>query len=178
MKILSVASMESPVGGLTLVGSELGLFHVFLPCGGRGITTSLLRKVIPGVQFIRDDAALAEPLRQIREYFEGRRKEFSVELDIQGTAFQMKVWKALALVRYGETESYAAIGRRIGRPAAARAVGAACGANPVPIIVPCHRIVGKDGSLTGFAGGMRMKKKLLELEKRESRNSLAGLIRS
>jgi O-6-methylguanine DNA methyltransferase len=166
MKTLSVATVDSPMGGLTLVGSERGLFHVFLPRGGRAVTGSLLRKTIPGVQFVRNDARMAEPVRQLREYFEGKRTEFSVALDVQGTAFQMKVWKALTRVAYGETESYTDIGRRIGRPQAARAVGAACGANPVPIIIPCHRIVGRDGSLTGFAGGLPMKEKLLELEKR------------
>jgi O-6-methylguanine DNA methyltransferase len=165
MKIFGVASVDSPMGGLTLVGSERGLFRVFLPRGGRSVTVSLLQKTVPGVQFVRDEAPLEAPLRQIREYFEGKRTKFSVTLDLHGTEFQMKVWSALTEVACGETESYAGIGRRIGRPAASRAVGAACGANPVPIIIPCHRIVGADGSLTGFAGGLRMKEKLLELEK-------------
>jgi O-6-methylguanine DNA methyltransferase len=166
MKTLYVASMDSPIGGLTFVGSERGLFYVFLPIEGRRVTAAMMRKRFPGARITVDDGCLEESLRQIREYFAGKRTKFSVKLDIQGTDFQKKVWKALTEVPYGETESYAGICRRIGRPAAARAVGAACGANPFPIIVPCHRIVGKDGSLTGFAGGLRMKEKLLEMEKR------------
>jgi O-6-methylguanine DNA methyltransferase len=166
METLGVASVESPIGELTLVASERGLFYVFLPASGRGMTGVLLRKTFPGVRLVKDEVRLAEPIRQIREYFTGRRKAFSVRLDLQGTEFQKKVWNALAEVPYGKTESYAGIARRIRNPHAARAVGAACGANPIPILIPCHRIVGRDGSLTGFAGGLRMKEKLLELEKR------------
>ena len=166
MKTLNVASMGSPIGELTLVASDRGLFYVFLPVKGRGVTSALLRKTFPGVRITGDGARLAAPIRQIREYFRGKRKVFSVDLDLQGTEFQKKVWRALAQVPYGKTESYAGIARRIRNAKAARAVGAACGANPIPLIIPCHRIVGRDGSLTGFAGGLRMKEKLLELEKR------------
>jgi O-6-methylguanine DNA methyltransferase len=166
METLVIASMESPIGELTLVASVRGLFYVFLPVNGRVMTDALLKTAFPGVRIVRDEARLAGPIRQIREYFSGKRKAFSVGLDLQGTEFQKKVWKALVEVPYGDTESYSGIARRIRRPGAARAVGAACGANPIPILIPCHRIVGRDGSLTGFAGGLRMKEKLLELENR------------
>ena len=165
METLNVASMDSPIGELTLVASDRGLFYVFLPVRGRGVTEALLRKTFPGVHIAKDKGRLAESIRQIREFFAGKRKTFSVELDLQGTEFQKKVWKALAEVPYGMTESYAGIARNIRNPQSARAVGAACGANPIPIVIPCHRIVGRDGSLTGFAGGLPIKQKLQDLEK-------------
>lgn len=115
------------------------------------------------------DPATAHPLlrraaRQLAEYFAGRRRAFDLPLAPQGTPFQRMVWEALLTVPYGETASYGAIARRVGRPTAVRAVGAANGANPLPIVVPCHRIVGSDGSLTGYAGGLGIKERLLELE--------------
>ena len=165
MKTLGVASMDSPIGELTLVASDRGLFYLFLPTRGRGMTDALLRSALPGVRIAKDKGRLAEPIQQIREYFAGKRKTFSVSLDLHGTEFQKKVWKALAEVPYGMTESYTGIARIIRNPQAARAVGAACGANPILIVIPCHRIVGRDGSLTGFAGGLPMKRKLLDLEK-------------
>lgn len=107
-------------------------------------------------------------LTEIKEYFEGRRKDFSVPLDTRGTSFQRTVWKALREIPYGATLSYGQIAAAVGRPRAARAVGGACNQNPVAIIVPCHRVVGADGSLTGYAGGVEIKQKLLELERRQT----------
>ncbi len=101
---------------------------------------------------------------QLSEYLSGERKEFSLPLDLRGTAFQLMVWKELLKIPYGRTSSYSEIAARIGRPNAARAVGAAVGANPVPIIVPCHRVIGNDGSLVGFGGGLVLKRRLLYLE--------------
>ena len=102
---------------------------------------------------------------QLREYFAGVRKTFDVELAPKGTPFQLDVWKALCEIPYGDTITYAELARRIGRPAAIRAVGAANGANPIPVIIPCHRVIGSNGSLTGFGGGLPTKRALLELEK-------------
>ena len=102
--------------------------------------------------------------RQLNEYFAGRRQTFDVPLDLRGTAFQLAVWNALLQVPFGETVSYATIAERIDRPSAVRAVGAANGANPIPIIVPCHRVVGRNGTLTGYRGGLPIKKRLLDLE--------------
>jgi methylated-DNA-[protein]-cysteine S-methyltransferase len=157
---------QTPIGTLTLVASEAGLTHVFLPERGRGRSEGSLRKALAGCALIHDPIRLAETAHQIEEYFDGKRTAFSVDLDLRGTSFQKRVWRELVRVPYGSTETYGKIARRIGRPGAARAVGAACGANPAAVIVPCHRIVGADGSLTGFGGGLKMKENLLALEKR------------
>jgi len=108
---------------------------------------------------------LAEALSQLRAYFAGRLREFDLPLDLAGTDFQIRVWRQLETIPYGETRSYSAIAQAIGRPAAVRAVGAANGANPVPIVVPCHRVIGASGKLVGYGGGLSLKKRLLELEK-------------
>ena len=108
---------------------------------------------------------LIEAVAQLRDYFAGRRTQFDLPLDLQGgTAFQQSVWQALLAIPAGGTTSYGAIGMRVGRPSAVRAVGAAVGRNPVSIVVPCHRVLGRDGSLTGYAGGLDRKSALLELE--------------
>jgi methylated-DNA-[protein]-cysteine S-methyltransferase len=109
---------------------------------------------------------IAKAKRELAEYFAGRRTRFSVPLAPQGTPFQRKVWKAIAGVEFGRTIPYAELARRAGRPGSARAAGAATGRNPIGVIVPCHRIVGADGSLTGYAGGLAKKKALLALEAR------------
>jgi len=110
------------------------------------------------------DPVLREAARQLREYFAGRRERFDLALAPQGTAFQKDVWRAIAKVPAGRTASYLDLARRIGRPSSVRAVGAAVGRNPLSVVVPCHRIVGSDGSLTGYAGGLERKRALLALE--------------
>ncbi len=165
MERLTYTRMKSPLGTLTLVASRKGLFTVFLPKKGKGIPEDWLRGRLRGLDLVRDDPGLAGTVRQITEYFAGNRKSFSIRLDLRGTEFQKKVWKALSAIPYGRTETYGSIAGRIGRPGASRAVGAACGANPAAIVVPCHRVIGADGALTGFAGGLAMKKKLLAMEK-------------
>ena len=107
---------------------------------------------------------LAVAAAQLSEYFAGTRQEFDLPLDLDGTAFQRRAWTALAKIPYGETRSYGEQARRLGVPRAARAIGAANGANPLPIVLPCHRLVGADGSLTGFGGGLETKRWLLEFE--------------
>jgi methylated-DNA-[protein]-cysteine S-methyltransferase len=111
-------------------------------------------------------APLAKAKRELAEYFAGRRRRFSVKLAAHGTPFQRKVWKAIAGVGFGRTLAYAELARRAGRPGSARAAGAATGRNPIGIIVPCHRIVGSNGALTGYAGGLGRKRALLALEAR------------
>lgn len=111
-----------------------------------------------------DNAVLREAEQQLRTYFDGRRHSFDLPLEPRGTAFQQQVWATLALIPYGETWSYGDLARHIGKPAAVRAVGAANGRNPIPIVLPCHRVVGADGSLTGFGGGLPTKAFLLKLE--------------
>jgi len=111
-----------------------------------------------------DHPVLAETERQLGEYFAGRRRRFDLTLDFAGTDFQQQVWRALLAIPYGETRSYSDIARQIGAPDAVRAVGAANGRNPISIIAPCHRVIGANGSLTGFAGGIEIKRRLLALE--------------
>ena len=152
--------MRSPVGSLTLVATA------------RGLAAVLWEKDPPGrvhLDLDHEDArhpVLLEAERQLREYFEGRRTAFALTLDPQGTAFQQQVWEALRTIPFGETRSYADIARQIGRPTAVRAVGAANGRNPLSIVTPCHRVIGTNGHLTGFAGGLDTKAFLLSLEGR------------
>jgi methylated-DNA-[protein]-cysteine S-methyltransferase len=132
-----------------------------------------------GVQFLRartpveraadaesDPEWLIESRRQLTEYFAGTRCHFELRLDPRGTPFQQQVWAALCAIPYGETTSYGELARRIGNPRAVRAVGLANGSNPLPIIVPCHRVIGADGTLTGYGGGLDIKQQLLDLERR------------
>ncbi len=107
---------------------------------------------------------IEEAVRQLRDYFAGSRREFHLPLDPQGTPFQQRVWQYLTTIPFGETRSYAQVAEAIGSPAAVRAVGAANGANPIPIVVPCHRVIGASGKLTGYGGGLPLKQRLLELE--------------
>ena len=111
-----------------------------------------------------ENCLLAETCAQLRAYFAGQLREFQVPLDMQGTEFQLKVWRQLGTIPYGETRSYLQIATAIGSPAAVRAVGAANGANPIPIIIPCHRVIGTNGALIGYGGGLDIKEKLLGIE--------------
>lgn len=129
------------------------------------------KKRFPGSPLVEDGEKLRPYAIEIIEYLEGKRKTFTVPFDYNGTAFQLAVWNALCEIPYGQTKSYSDIANFINKPAAVRAVGAAIGANPVLITVPCHRVVGKDGTLTGFRGGLDMKTQLLELERQGSLNS-------
>ncbi|OME80796.1 cysteine methyltransferase [Paenibacillus sp. FSL A5-0031] len=119
----------------------------------------------PGSPLLENVELLQPYTIEIAEYLQGSRKQFSISFHYQGTAFQQEVWKALCEIPYGETKSYSDIAHQIQRPAAVRAVGTAIGANPILITIPCHRVIGKNGSLTGYRGGIEMKTKLLQLEK-------------
>jgi methylated-DNA-[protein]-cysteine S-methyltransferase len=150
--------VDSPVGRLTLVASNHGLAAILWENDNP--------RRVPLNAGRRDDEhpVLRAAERQLGEYFAGRRKVFDLALDAAGTVFQRKVWQALLTIPFGETRSYAEIARQIGSPAAVRAVGAANGRNPISIVVPCHRVVGSTGKLTGFAGGLDAKAYLLRLE--------------
>ena len=115
----------------------------------------------------QDSAVFTDVVDQLKSYFAGERKAFDLPLVLEGTTFQERVWTALQNIPYGETVSYKVLAERVGSPKAVRAVGAANGANPIPIIIPCHRVIGNDGSLTGFGGGIPLKKRLLDLESRQ-----------
>lgn len=157
----------SPVGALTLLASDRGLAAVLWENDDPA-------RVRLGPRTPDDrHPTLVEAERQLGAYFEGRSRRFSIPLDLRGTAFQRSVWQALLAIPYGETRSYGALAAMLGAPRAARAVGAANGRNPVSIIVPCHRVVGSSGKLTGFAGGLAAKALLLDLERSAQREAKA-----
>ncbi|MEA3024222.1 MAG: methylated-DNA-[protein]-cysteine S-methyltransferase [Alphaproteobacteria bacterium] len=151
-------TMKSPVGALRLVASHDGLAAVLWENDKPGRVRLNLAGEDEG------HPVLVEAEQQLNEYFAGRRKTFSLKLDFAGTEFQRKVWQALLEIPFGQTRSYGEIAKRIGSPAAMRAVGAANGRNPISIVAPCHRVIGATGKLTGFAGGLDAKAHLLALE--------------
>ncbi len=146
----------TPVGTLTIAADDGGLRQVRFP--------SERHPIARGQDWKRDAGALREAREQLLAYFAGERREFTLPLRPVGTAFQLQVWNTLAEIPFGATWSYGDVARRIGEPTAARAVGAANGRNPLPIVLPCHRVIGSDGSLTGFGGGLPIKRFLLEHE--------------
>jgi methylated-DNA-[protein]-cysteine S-methyltransferase len=150
------ATIESPIGELLLVGDDEALRGLYMQEGRKP------GMALPGWR--REPGAFAAVETQLNEYFAGRRTSFDLPLEPAGTSFQLRVWRELLEIGYGETVSYGELARRIGRPAAARAVGAANGSNPISVIVPCHRLVGADGALTGYGGGVDRKRQLLDLE--------------
>jgi len=154
--VMRYCETSSPVGRLLLVGDENGL---------RGISfQSGLHPAAVAEGWQRTEEPFREAIAQLDAYFAGRLRRFDLALAPEGTPFQQEVWSALTDIPYGETVSYSELARWIGRPAAPRAVGAANGKNPLPIVVPCHRVIGANGSLTGFGGGLAIKRRLLELE--------------
>jgi methylated-DNA-[protein]-cysteine S-methyltransferase len=149
----SYTYVDSPLGDLLAVRDEQGLTGLYLPTGRRPMT--------PRAEWRRDDAAFDDVRTQLAEYFAGTRQEFDLVLNATGSAFQKRVWAALLEIPYGETTSYGRTAASIGMPDAARAVGLANGQNPISIIVPCHRVIGANGSLTGYGGGLDAKRWLL-----------------
>jgi methylated-DNA-[protein]-cysteine S-methyltransferase len=158
---LAYKFIDSPVGKLKLVASDAGLVAILWENDNpRRIR---LNDLIENQQH----SVLVDTERQLKEYFAGKRKAFAVALDMRGTRFQKDVWEALLAIPYGETRSYGQLAKQLGNPRATRAVGAANGRNPLSIIVPCHRVIGSTGKLTGFAGGLDTKARLLDLEKHQ-----------
>ena len=143
---------DSPIGPLTIEAGARGVTAISFP--GRAAP--------PAGE--PDDSALADVVGQLEAYFAGERSSFDLELDLHGTEFQLAVWERLLAIPFGETTTYGEIAADLGRPDRARAVGATVGRTPVPIVVPCHRVIGADGSLTGYGGGLERKRALLELE--------------
>ena len=149
--------IDSPVGRLLLAASDDALVAVEFTGNRHPVRRDAVWRE-------GDNTVLREAESQLREYFDGTRRGFDLPLAPRGTAFQCSVWEALATIPYGATWSYRGLARRIGKPDAMRAVGAANGRNPIAIVLPCHRVIGADGSLTGFGGGLPTKRFLLELE--------------
>jgi methylated-DNA-[protein]-cysteine S-methyltransferase len=148
--------IDSPVGPLLLAADTRGLTRIHFQGGPRPLQ--------PPGEWRHDATAFAPAIEQLAEYFHGERRTFSLPMAPAGTTFQLSVWRALCAIPYGETVSYGLLARQLGLTNGARAVGLANGANPLPIIVPCHRVIGADGSLTGFGGGLPVKRALLSLE--------------
>lgn len=157
MTALSYTLLSTPIGDLIAAGDAHGLRHIRF--------ADRKDALAPEDGWSRDRSLLSEAAAQLRSYFAGELRAFELALAPEGTAFQLAVWRALAEIPYGETVSYGEVARRIARPDAVRAVGAANGANPLPIVLPCHRVIGSDGSLTGYGGGLERKKWLLMHER-------------
>lgn len=147
------------LGTMLLAADQGGLRSINFPTSKRAQQ--------PQAHWLEDRAFFSETIRQLRAYFEGGLKEFDLPLAPEGTEFQMRVWQSLRDIPYGETISYGQLAARLGNPKASRAVGLANGSNPIPIIIPCHRVIGSNGSLVGYGGGLENKKILLELESRQ-----------
>jgi methylated-DNA-[protein]-cysteine S-methyltransferase len=158
---LSYTYLESPIGTLLLAGNAEGLQQILFSTDGRPAN--------PNPEWQEDPSSLDEAMRQLKAYFAGELENFDLPLSPQGTPFQQRVWGELQKIPYGETISYGELARRIGNPKASRAVGLANGSNPISIVIPCHRVIGANGKLTGYGGGLPIKEKLLALEKRQLR---------
>ena len=153
--------IESPVGPLVVAADDAGLRRIEFVNGRHPAQ--------PDPQWQEDAEPLHETLRQLRSYFAGELETFDLRLAPEGTPFQLTVWNQLCKIPYGETISYGELARSIGNPNASRAVGLANGSNPIPIVIPCHRVIGSNGKLTGYGGGLPIKEKLLALERRQLR---------
>jgi len=173
MELLRCTGTESAVGPLFLAASERGLVALEFDArlaGQQSIRPNPRdlregnREENNGVRFEQDSGLMRPYVRELEEYFAGKRREFSFPLDLRGTNFQLACWRALLAIPYGETRSYAAMARAVGKPKAFRAVGMANNRNPIAIVVPCHRVIASDGTLCGYGGGLEVKRKLLELE--------------
>lgn len=152
--------LRTPIGELLLAGTDDALCYIGFPAGKM--------RLEPAPEWIFSDRPFAEARAQLGDYFAGKRQVFDLPLAPNGTEFQLAVLRELQQIPYGKTASYAEIASRIGRPKAVRAVGAANGRNPIPIVIPCHRVIGSGGQLTGFGGGLPTKEALLRLEKENS----------
>jgi methylated-DNA-[protein]-cysteine S-methyltransferase len=159
MPVTFYAQIDSPCGPLLLTADEAGLRQILF-VNGRA-------SVCPHPAWRDDRAAFSNVIEQLSAYFAGELRTFDLSLAPQGTPFQMEVWRLLGEIPYGETTSYGELARRIGNPKASRAVGLANGSNPISIVIPCHRVIGSNGKLTGYGGGLPAKQKLLELERRQ-----------
>jgi O-6-methylguanine DNA methyltransferase len=161
--------IDSPIGPIVVAATERGLCRVLFSTAPNGDK----RRLIGGDQNVKlDRQAVAPYVKQIKGYFEGKRREFDLPLDVEGTSFQKRAWEAIGRIPYGETRSYGEVAREAGYPRAARAVGGAANANPVPLVIPCHRLIGADGSLVGYAPGLEIKRWLLDFEKRLAAKSV------
>ncbi|NGQ95067.1 methylated-DNA--[protein]-cysteine S-methyltransferase [Brevibacillus sp. SYP-B805] len=177
--VLGYSTMQSPIGDLLLASTEKGLCYIGFEADETGLAALqrwCRKQMLPGTP-VRDDAMNQAARQQLEEYFAGRRRSFDVPLEMFGTPFQKAVWTALTAIPYGETRSYKEIALAIGAAKAVRAIGGANNCNPIPIIVPCHRVIGSNGALVGYGGGLWIKEQLLRLEGCLSNEASAKAIR-
>jgi O-6-methylguanine DNA methyltransferase len=161
---ISYARMKTPLGAhLWIARSERGICRIEFKHSESEFHIMLAR-IWPKATLVKDEAALQKPLAELDEYFAGQRRKFTFPLAPEGTTFQQKVWQAVSAIPFGQVTTYQNIARKIGKAKAVRAVGHANGSNPLPIIIPCHRVIGSNGDLCGYGGGLELKRKLLELE--------------
>lgn len=169
-QIIYWSRYTSKIGRFYLAATINGLCFMGSPNKGIEELENWANKRFPTYELVQDDKRLDPYKQELEEYFIGERRTFSMPVDVEGTPFQMKIWAALKEIPYGETITYSQIANMINKPSAVRAVGTAIGRNPLLVSVPCHRVVGKDGSLTGYRGGLEMKKSLLQLEQKQGRH--------
>jgi len=162
---------DTPIGCLWIASTERGICRLNLPDERADLFFAWLNKAFPGASYLESVETNERAIAELRAYLAGQLRTFSVPLDVHGTEFQRAVWAAVARIPYGETRSYADVAKDVERANAYRAVGAANGANPLPLFVPCHRVIGKDGSLTGYGGGLPLKAWLLNMEREHSTRS-------
>lgn len=160
---LLYTSFTSSIGRIHLALTEKGLCEIGISESEKRFVKSLQK--IYNIKPVKDDAAFKELVSLLKRYLNGEKLRIDIPFDLKGTSFEKKVWKALLRIPYGKTKSYGEIAREVGLPKGARAVGNACGKNPLPIIIPCHRVVAGNGGLGGYTGGLGIKKKLLRIEK-------------
>lgn len=165
-RVIAWSEMDSPIGPLILAMTARGICYIDFGSGERGQIGLKVwtRRRFHTVRLERADRELASAAEQLMEYFDGHRRRFDLPVDLNGTPFQLRVWRELQTIPFGEVRSYKEVARSIGAPKAVRAVGGASNKNPVPILVPCHRVIGSNGSLVGYGGGLSIKERLLRLE--------------
>ena len=165
--IIHYTPVDSPLGHLYLAQHTSGLCCLTLGEGAKDKLFAYISKVYPTAELNASEPMLRESVQQLSEYFSGERTDFSIKLFLSGTDFQKQVWNGLLEIPYGKTISYGALATTLNSPGGKRAVGAANGQNPIPIIIPCHRVIAADGSLGGYTGGLVIKRKLLDLEQQK-----------
>jgi len=170
---LYISRIQTPLSPMILAATEMDLVFLQFATPSESRLIRRLKEKFPDRRVIEGkNKVLSGVLKELKEYFERRLRHFSIPMDPKGTPFQKRIWQALSNIPYGETRTYGEIGARIGAPKASRAVGRACNQNPIAIIIPCHRVVGKDGKLTGYSAGLEKKRWLLELENKSVEKAL------
>ena len=166
--MLQFDQFDTPKGRLTLVKSNKGICFVGLPSANLASVEKWASKYYQGEQLVQNSAALEDAKIELIDYMAGRRQDFSIPLDHRNTSFAQTALQKVAEIGYGKTATYGMIAHQLGKPRSARAVGRAAATNPLPLIIPCHRVVGSDGSLTGYGGGLPLKKALLDMERSQT----------